>query len=234
MQAKAPAVRRGLFYCASKIKTFHGPEKQPGGHKEQGRAALALSRRPYADQLFHVRKHSFIGYRYHQPAAAVERAGRVVQLPHRRRAEGQQRLCRHGFPLADAHKAGERAGRRVQGTQCAASLFVFYIPARRHPAAAVFDARHRAGSPIPASCTVLSTGDCPQTLRYHRVRAFGSEAKACSMSCEYPPFAIGVSSVAWQAEHVYFWRAPPASVGINSARTAMRLNEIHPYNVILR
>ena len=33
---------------------------------------------------------------------------------------------------------------------------------------------------------------------------------------------------------VYFWRAPPASVGINSARTAMRLNEIHPYNVIWR
>ena len=144
MQAKAPAVRRGLFYCASKIKTSHGPEKQPGGHKEQGRAALALSRRPYADQLFHVRKHSFIGYRYHQPAAAVERAGRVVQLPHRRRAEGKQRLCRHGFPLADAHKAGERAGRRIQGTQCAASLFIFYIPARRHTAAAVFDARHRA------------------------------------------------------------------------------------------
>ena len=134
--------------CASCGKEARVPfkprEDRPGGHKEQGRAALALSRRPYADQLFHVRKHSFIGYRYHQPAAAVERAGRVVQLPHRRRAEGQQRLCRHGFPLADAHKAGERAGRRVQGTQCAASLFVFYIPARRHPAAAVFDARHRA------------------------------------------------------------------------------------------
>ena len=43
-----------------------------------------------------------------------------------------------------SYEKGERAGRRVQGTQCAASLFVFYIPARRHPAAAVFDARHRA------------------------------------------------------------------------------------------
>lgn len=195
---------------------------------------MALSRRPYADQLFHVRKHSFIGYRYHQPAAAVERAGRVVQLPHLRRAEGQQRLCRHGFPLADAHKAGERAG--PPGTRYTVRGLPFCIlhsspaPSR----SGCIRCAAPCGSPIPASCTVLSTGDCPQTLRYHRVRAFGSEAKACSMSCEYPPFAIGVSSVAWQAEHVYFWRAPPASVGINSARTAMRLNEIHPYNVILR
>ena len=187
-----------------------------------------------SDQLFHVRKHSFIGYRYHQPAAAVERAGRVVQLPHRRRAEGQQRLCRHGFPLADAHKAGERAGRRVQGTQCAASLFVFSHSSPAPSRSGCIRCAAPCGSPIPASCTVFSTGDCPQTLRYHRVRAFGSEAKACSMSCEYPPFAIGVSSVAWQAEHVYFWRAPPASVGINSARTAMHLNEIYPHNVILR